>query len=70
MSLGVTHLSLHFIFFLHGDLFSILVEECVLQESELLVGDDFHSESVFELPLAADGDDAFAEVGSYEGMYV
>ena len=44
------------------------IKELVLEESQILVGYDFDTESVFHLPLAFQGDDCLVHIGGHVRM--
>ena len=54
-----------FDFFFHIYFLPVLVVELVLQETQFLTGDYFESESVFDLPLTFQGNDALVDVGCH-----
>ena len=46
------------------------VEHAILEVGERFVGVETESESVFPLPFAVEGGEAFFEIGCYVGVYV
>ena len=60
----------HFILFLHVNFLFILVVELVFEEGELLVGNEVHSETVFQLPKQFTRKESFVDVCFYKWMNV
>lgn len=60
----------NFEFFFHIQLFALCIIEFILQKRETLVGDNFHSKSVFHLPLSLQRHQSLIDVCSYIRMNV
>ena len=59
---------LHFHFFFHINFFSFHVVELVLKQSQLLAGNNLHSESILQLPLTFQGDKTLIDISSHIRM--